>query len=57
MSRVAIPSTGRRIVVNQRVTPGAMGPQSLNRISPMQHGFEAALLFVDLLPAILPYPG
>ncbi len=53
---IAIPSAGRRIVVNQRVTPAVTEPQSLDRVSPMQHGFEAALLFVDLLPAILPYP-
>lgn len=51
------PSAGRRIVVNQRVAPAAMGSQTLDWISPMRHGFEAVLLFIDLLPAILPYPG
>jgi len=54
---IAIPSAGRRIVVKQRVAPVATGPEPLDRISPMQHGFGAALFLVDLLPAMLPYPG
>ncbi len=50
------PLPGRRIVV-QRVAPVAMGPPSLDWVSPMRHGFEAALFLVDLLPTMLPHPG
>jgi hypothetical protein len=51
------PSAGRRIVVNQPVTQVAVGPVPLDRISPMQHGFEAALFLDDRLPAVLSYLG
>jgi hypothetical protein len=37
-------STGRRIIVNQRVATALKRPQSLVRISPMEHGLEAMLL-------------
>jgi hypothetical protein len=37
-------SAGRRIVVNQRVAPTVKHPQSLGRISPVEHGLEAMLL-------------
>jgi hypothetical protein len=33
-----------RVVVNQSVTPAPKQPQSLGRISPMKHRFEAMLL-------------
>jgi hypothetical protein len=35
-----------RVVVNQSVTPAPKQPQSLGRISPMEHGFEAMLLIL-----------
>jgi hypothetical protein len=39
-------STGRGIVVNQRVAPASKHPQSLGRISPMEHRLEAMLLIL-----------
>jgi hypothetical protein len=39
-------SAGSRIVVNQRVATTLKHPQSLGRISPMEHGLEAMLLIL-----------
>jgi hypothetical protein len=36
-------STGRRVIVNQRVASALEHPQSLGRISPMDHCVEAML--------------
>jgi hypothetical protein len=46
LALAARPSAGRWIVVNQRVATALKRPQSLVRISPMEHRFEAMLLIL-----------
>jgi hypothetical protein len=53
-------STGRRIVLDQHVAiaPTTKGSQPLDRVSPMQRGFEAALgVLFGLGHPKLPYSG
>jgi hypothetical protein len=60
-------STGRRVIVDKGLSPASKNAQPLDRISPMQHGFErminpvrpllwlADFFLLDLSPVLLPY--